>query len=194
MASNQYINKVVVNGNTLIDLTADTVTANKVLSSYTFHDKSGALSTGTCTFDSDTSTDTAAVAEILFGKTAHARSSLLTGTMPNNGGVNETLTTISSSYTIPVGYHDGSGKVSIASTEQAKLIAANIKSGVTILGVQGSYTGEAITAQSKIVTGSFTTQVVLPETGYDYLSQVTVNPVPLTETDNSAGGITVTIG
>lgn len=194
MASNQYYNKVVVNGNTLIDLTADTATADKVLTSYTFHDKSGALTTGTCAFDSDTSTDTAAVAEILLGKTAHARGSLLTGTMPNNGGVTGTISTLTSTFTIPVGYHDGSGKVSINSTQAAKLIASNIKSGVTILGVEGSYTGEAISAQSKTVTSAFTTQTVLPDTGYDYLSQVTVNPIPYTETDNSAGGITVTIG
>lgn len=194
MASNQYYNKVVVNGNTLIDLTADTATADKVLASYTFHDKSGALTTGTCAFDSDTSTDTVAVAEILLGKTAHARGSLLTGTMPNNGGVTGTISTLTSTFTIPVGYHDGSGKVSINSTQAAKLIASNIKSGVTILGVEGSYTGEAISAQSKTVTSAFTTQTVLPDTGYDYLSQVTVNPIPYTETDNSAGGITVTIG
>lgn len=40
------INKVVYGGNTLVDLTGDTVTADKILSGYTAHDKSGASITG----------------------------------------------------------------------------------------------------------------------------------------------------
>ena len=42
-------NKVVYNNNTLIDLTSDTVTADKLMEGYTAHDKSGALITGTAT-------------------------------------------------------------------------------------------------------------------------------------------------
>lgn len=53
--ANKNISKVVYGGKTLIDLTADTVTADKVLKNYTTHDKSGAPITGTCTFDADTS-------------------------------------------------------------------------------------------------------------------------------------------
>lgn len=66
--ANKNISKVVYGGKTLIDLTADTVTADKVLKNYTTHDKSGAPITGTCTFDADTSDATVAVAEILTGK------------------------------------------------------------------------------------------------------------------------------
>lgn len=44
---NPYVNKVVYNGVTLIDLTADTVTASTLMQGYTAHDKSGALITGT---------------------------------------------------------------------------------------------------------------------------------------------------
>ena len=44
------------------------------------------------------------------------------------------------------------------------------------------------------VTPSATAQTVLPDTGYNYLSQVTVAAIPYVETDNSAGGKTVTIG
>ncbi len=77
----------------------------------TAHDKSGAKITGTCTFDSDTSEDTAAVAEILVGKTAHARGSKLTGTMKNNGAVKGIISTVAGEYTVSQGYHDGSGKV-----------------------------------------------------------------------------------
>ena len=77
--------KIIFGGEVLIDLTADTVTEDKVLSGVTFHDKKGDTLEGTCSYDSDTSGDTAAVAEILAGKTAHARGRGLTGTMPNNG-------------------------------------------------------------------------------------------------------------
>jgi hypothetical protein len=187
------INKVIYGGNTLIDLTGDTITANDLLSGKTAHDKSGATITGACTYDSDTSEDTVAVAEILIGKTAHARATQLTGTMPNNGSVTGTISTKNGSYTIPQGYHDGSGNVAISSTEKSKIIATNIKSGVSILGVTGSYSGESVTAQTKTVTPSTTAQTVTPDTGYDYLSEVTVNAISYVETDNSAGGKTVTI-
>jgi len=187
-------NKIIYGGEVLIDLTQDTVTAADLAEGVTAHDKSGAVITGTNTYDSDTSDDTAAVAEILEGKTAHARGTQLTGTMRNNGAVNGTISTKAGTYTIPIGYHDGSGKVAIASTEQAKIIAGNIKSGVQILGITGSYTGEAVTAQSKTATPSTTSQTILPDTTYDYLSQVVVEAIPYTESPNSAGGTTVTIG
>ena len=193
--ANEYVSKVVLsNGTILIDLTADTVTAADILDGVTAHGKDGAPITGTCTYDSDTSDDTAAVAEILSGKTAHARGALLTGTMTNNGGVTGTISTKAGEYTVPQGYHDGSGKVSIASTEQAKIIAGNIKSGVQILGVTGTYSGESITAQTKSATPSWSQQTIQPDTGYDYLSAVTVAAIPIAYSDNSAGGQTVTIG
>lgn len=193
--ANEYVSKVVLsNGTTLIDLTADTVTAADILDGVTAHGKDGAPITGTCTYDSDTSEDTAAVAEILSGKTAHARGALLTGTMTNNGGVTGTISTKAGQYTVPQGYHDGSGKVSIASAEQAKIIAGNIKSGVQILGVTGTYSGEAITAQTKSATPSWSQQTIQPDNGYDYLSAVTVAAIPIAYSDNSAGGQTVTIG
>lgn len=62
------ISKVVYGGKTLIDLTADTVTADKILKGATAHDKSGAPIVGACTFNADTSDATAAGAEILSGK------------------------------------------------------------------------------------------------------------------------------
>ena len=194
MASNQYANKFVYHGDVKFDLTADTITASDLAEGVTAHDKSGAPITGTNTYDSDTSEDTAAVAEILSGKTAHARGSQLTGTMPNRGGVSGVISDVDEEYEIQQGYHDGSGKVAIDSTEQSKIIAGNIKAGVEILGVTGSYSGESIEIQSKTVTPTNQQQTVLPDTGYDYLSQVTVNAIPYTETDNSAGGYTITIG
>lgn len=193
--ANEYVSKVVLsNGTTLIDLTGDTITPANLQSGVTAHDKSGAPITGTNTYDSDTSEDTAAVGEILAGKTAHARGALLTGTMTNNGGVTGTISTKAGQYTVPQGYHDGSGKVGISSAEQAKIIAGNIKAGVQILGVTGSYGGEAISAQAKSATPSWSQQNIQPDTGYDYLSGVTVAAIPIAYSDNSAGGQTVTIG
>lgn len=189
------INKVIYGGETLIDLTSDTVTADKMLSGYKAHDKTGASITGTCTYDVDSSDATAAVAEILKDKTAYVRGSKLTGTMPNNGAVTGKITTLSGVYTIPQGYHDGSGKVSIDSTEQGKLIPENIREGITVLGVTGNMSGtEDAKPQAKTVTPTTSEQSILPDAGYNYLSQVTVNPIPYAESENSAGGITVTIG
>lgn len=187
-------NKIIYNGTTLIDLTQDTVTAATLLDGVTAHDKQGAIITGECTYDSDTSGDTAAVAEILSGKTAHARGTQLTGTMPNRGGVTGTISAVDGTYTIQQGYHDGSGVVSISSTEQAKIIADNIRQGITILGVEGTMSGtEDVNAQAKTATPTASQQVITPDTGYNYLSQVTVAAIPYTETPNSAGGTTVTI-
>lgn len=193
--ANQYKSKIIFNGDVLIDLTSDTITAADLASGKTAHDKSGAPIVGTSTYDSDTSNDTATASEILATKTAHARGTALTGTMPNNGAVTGTITAIDGEYTVPVGYHDGSGKVSISSTEQAKLIAENIRQGVTVLGVEGTMSGsEDVVAQSRTVTPTAAAQVITPETGYNYLTQVTVNAIPYSESDNSAGGVTVTIG
>ena len=195
--ANKNISKVVYGGKTLIDLTADTVIADKMLSGYTAHDKSGAIITGTCTFDADTSDATAGVAEILSGKTAYVNGVKLTGAMKNNGAVTGTISKKADSYTIPIGYHDGSGKVSISSTEQAKLIATNIRQGVTILGVTGSMSGtEGAKAESKTATPSTTQQTILPDStkGYNYISQVVVEAIPYTESENPQGGLTVTIG
>ena len=192
---NQYVNKVIYGGTTLIDLTADTVTADKVLSSYTFHAADGSTKTGSCAFDVDSSGATATVAEVLATKTFAKNGQVLTGTMPNRGAATGTISTKAQEYTIAQGYHDGSGKVSISSTEQAKLIAANIRGGVTILGVEGTMSGsEDVHAQAKTVTPAVTSQTVLPDDpDYNYLTQVTVAAIPYTETDNAAGGKTVTI-
>ena len=186
-------NKVIYGGNTLIDLTGDTVTSATMLAGVKAHDKSGEVIEGTCTFDVNSTDATATAAEILKGKTAYTRGSKVTGTMVNNGAVSGSISTKSGTYTVPIGYHDGSGKVGINTTEQAKIIPANIKSGINILGVTGTYAGEAVKAQAKTVTPSTKAQTVLPDAGNDYLSQVTVNAIPYVETENAAGGTTVTI-
>lgn len=195
--ANQYINKV-VNGETgdvLIDLSGDSlIDASQLASGVTAHSRSGAPVTGTNTYDADTSDANATASQVLKDATAYVKGSKVTGTMTNNGAVSGTISTKAQQYTVPVGYHDGSGKVQIASAEQNKIIAGNIKSGVSILGVTGSYSGEAAQLQSKSVTPSFSSQTVTADSGYDALSQVTVDAIPYSETDNSAGGKTATFG
>lgn len=188
------INKIIYGGKTLIDLTGDTVAQDQVLKGKTFHDKDGVVKTGTCAFDVDSQNATATEAEILAGKTAYARGAKVTGTMPNNGAVTGVIGTKEGKYTIPQGYHDGSGKVGIAPAEQAKLIPGNIRQGITVLGVLGTMSGtESVKAQTKTVTPSAAQQSVAPDEGYNYLSSVTVSAIPYQESDNAAGGTTVTI-
>lgn len=189
------ISKVVYGGNTLIDLTADTVAADKLLKGYTAHGADGEAINGSCDFDANTQDATAAAAEILSGKTAYNKASKITGTMKNNGAVSGVISTKAGQYTVPQGYHDGSGKVQIDSTEQAKIIPTNIREGITVLGVTGTMSGtEDAKPQAKTVTPGTEAQTVLPDSGYNYLSQVTVEAIPYVESDNSAGGKTATIG
>lgn len=187
-------NKIIYGGNVLIDLTGDTAEATDVLSGKTFHDKSGAIVTGTCDFDSDTSDATASAGDILFGETAYARGAKLTGTMPNRGAVTGELVDASTPYVIQNGYHDGSGTVGLSSADTAKLIPANIRQDITILGVTGTMSGsEDVHAQTKTVTPLVAAATYTPDTGYNYFSEFTVSAIPYTETPNAAGGMTVTI-
>ncbi len=189
------INKVVYGGRTLVDLTGDTVTADKLLNGITAHGKDGELVTGECTFDVDSGDATVAVAEMLTGKTAYARGTKLTGTMPNNGAVQGVISNKDDSYVIAQGYHDGSGKVEIPVGEKEKLIPSNIREGINILGVDGQMSSsEGMKPQSKTITPSSAQQTILPDKGYNCLSQVVVEKIPYVESENSAGGTTVTIG
>lgn len=85
----------------------------------------------------DTAGADAAAGDILSGKSAFNSSGSISGSMANNGSTSGTISTKAGSVTIPAGYTSG-GTVSISSTEQSKIIASNIKSGVTILGQAGS--------------------------------------------------------
>lgn len=195
MANNQYVNQVgLADGTVLIDLTTDTAVAADVQSGKYFHLATGERVQGTSTKDSDTTDANAAASEILSGKTAYVNKNKITGEMPNNGAVSGTISTKAGTYTVPAGYHSGLGSVAISSTEQAKIIASNIKSGIEILGVTGSYSGEAVDVTSVNITPYLTAQTVLPPSGYDYISQANVAAIAITESDNAAGGKTVTIG
>lgn len=189
------ISKVIYGGDVLIDLTGDTITADKLKKGYTAHGANGEVINGTCEHDANTQDATATESEILLSKTAYVRGNKITGKMPNNGAVSGVIITKAGKYTVPQGYHDGSGTVGISDTEQAKIIPENIRQGVSILGVEGKMsTTEGEKRQEKTVTPSAQEQIVVPDTGYTCLTSVTVKAIPYVESDNSAGGKTVTIG
>lgn len=191
--ANQYANKVIYGNDTLVDLTADTIDAASLLRGKTAHDKSGAIITGTCDYDADTSDADATAAEILATKTAYVNGNKLTGSMPNRGAVSGTISDVAAPYHIQNGYHDGSGVVGVDATSAQNLVPGNIRNGVSILSVVGSYAGETVPTQAKTATPYTTQQVILPDSGYN-LSQVTVNAITYTRTDNAQGGVTVQIG
>lgn len=195
MANNQYVNKVVYDGDILIDLTSDTVAAAYLLKNYTAHDKSGAPITGSCEYDSNTTDANASASEILSGKTAYVNKVKVTGSMTNNGSNNVTVTSKSGT-SISAGYYDGSGKAVIDSTSSTNLVATNIRNGVTILGVEGSLSPEDdLTVGPISATPTSSQQVITAASqSLDYITQVTVAAIPYTETDNQQGGKTVVIG
>ena len=101
---------------------------------------------GTAKFYDTASADITS-ADVLTGKTAFGSTGSISGGMVNNGSTSGTISTKAGTVTIPQGYTSG-GTVSISSTEQAKIVASNIKSGVTILGQAGSLTLPTISQDS----------------------------------------------
>jgi len=141
------VNKVNYGAKTVIDLSKDTVTASKLLKGVTAHDKNGDQITGTYEAGTsgggtDTSDATAVASNILEEKTAYIASGKVTGTMQNRGATAGTISKKTGAYIIPEGYHNGDGSVTIAEAEREKIVPENIKNGITLLGVSGTYTGD----------------------------------------------------
>lgn len=193
---NKHINKLIVGEEVKFDLTQDDITADKLAKGIKAHDKSGAPIVGTSTYDADTSDATATAAEILSGKTAYKAGAKITGTMPNQEAKTLTIADKETPVTIPMGFHDGGGKAQIDATEASKIIPENIRDGITVLGVTGTMSGtEDAKPQAKSVTPTFEAQEITPDSPtYNYLSSVTVAAIPVSQTDNDAGGQTLKIG
>lgn len=115
--------------------------------------------------------------------------------MTNHEGANVTVTDTSGT-TIGAGYYDGSGKAVIDSTSASNLVPGNVRNGVTILGVEGTLSAEdTLTVGAVSATPTASQQVITAASqNYDYITQVTVAAIPYSESDNAAGGVTVTIG
>ena len=192
--ANEFNSKVVLsNGDVLIDLTQDDVKPEHVQKDIYFHDKTGARKQGTNTKTVDASNATAEAAEVLVGRTFGKGAEMQTGSMPDNSGQNIEISSHGGT-PIPKGYSDGSSVANLSDSEIAKLVAGNIKEGVTILGVEGDYGADDISSQSKTVTPTFEKQTINPDPEYTFLSSVEVEAIKVDRYDNEAGGVTVTIG
>ena len=108
----------------------------------------------------DVSATTAAAADVLAAKVfIAADGTTTTGTMPNNGAVSKTLdaTTGNQSYTIPAGYHNGNGKVTVVleektatpttTTQNITPTAGKVLSKVTVSAIPAIY-GDATEADA----------------------------------------------
>lgn len=87
----------------------------------------------------DVSSTTAAAADVLATKVFTAKDgTLTTGTMTNNGAVSKTLDTTTTSYTVPKGYHSGTGTVKVVTETKS---ATPTKSAQTITPTSGKVLG-----------------------------------------------------
>lgn len=133
--------------------------------------------------------------DVLSGKEGFVNGgSVIVGNMPNNGAGSWTLDDVADlPLSISPGYYS-SGTITIDSTSLTNLAAGNIKKDVEILGVTGSYVGEAISSAPVVVVPAVTAQTILPaDRNTDYFDEADVEAIPYETEDNSAGGYTIEI-
>lgn len=132
------VSKMVCFGETQFDLTEDTVRKETLLRGKTAHGADGQLITGECDYDVDSSHATARADQLLAGKTAAVKGTLIAGTMPDCGAIVGEVAQKAARYTIPRGYHNGQGSVGLNEADQNVLIPENLREGVSCLGVTGT--------------------------------------------------------
>lgn len=130
-------------------------TTNQMLPSQ-MADEISSIKTATSSGGTDTSDATINASDVLAEKIAYGSSGRIVGTMKNNGSQTINVSSANTSYTINKGYHNGSGSVQISPAEASKLIVSNIKKGITILGVTGSYQGSTSSGGVQVKTGTTT--------------------------------------
>ena len=121
----------------------------------------------------DTSDATATAAQILDGATAYVDGEMVEGTMPNNGAVTETLDTTTTSYTVPAGYHSGTGKVSVSletksatptkSQQTISPSAGKLLSSVSVAAIPDAY--QDVTGVTAVAADVLTGKVIVSATG-----------------------------
>mgnify|MGYP000272598814 FL=1 len=97
----------------------------------------------------NTNDATATDLDILVNKTAYSKGRKLYGSLPNNGEANIEIYDLSAK-SVAEGYYSG-GTAKIADTESAKIIPANIRQGVTVLGVAGTLEAGSSTSYSESI-------------------------------------------
>ena len=165
MANNPYVNKVEYGGNVLIDLTSDTISADKLLSPYTAHDKSGAPivgsveSKGAATYNTSTSDQTIAAGQYLSGAQ----------TIRKVTTANITAANVKYGVTTKVGDTGDDDRV---------------------LGVTGTFTGASTVSSGQIAAGS--PQILLGYSAFIDGAEVKGNIAAKTSSDLTVEGDTVT--
>lgn len=131
----------------------------------------------------DTSDATATAAQILDGATAYVDGELVEGTMPNNGAVTETLDTTTTSYTVPAGYHSGTGKVSVSletksatptkSQQTISPSAGKLLSSVSVAAIPDAY--QDVTGVTAVAADVLTGKVIVSATGKEITGSMANN-------------------
>lgn len=169
-----------------------------------YHDGTGKVTADSLASQTD---GTATAAQILSGKTAYVDGVKVTGSMTNNGAKTASLVA-GESYTIPAGYHDGTGKVtadSLASQTDGTATATQILSGKTayvdgkkVTGSMGNKAGTTVEA-SAVTQDDTNTYFNVPAAGYYDTNSKVYTPnsnfklkQDATRKGTSSGSITIT--
>lgn len=138
----------------------------------------------------DVSSVTAAAEDVLTGKVVVTAAGVVTtGTMANNGAVNQTLDAAKTAYTIPKGYHSGLGKVQIVAETKS---VTPTKSAQTVTPT----TGKVLTKVSVMaIPDAYITTDDATAAAADLLADKTayVAGVKVTGTMPNNGDVTTTI-
>ena len=139
----------------------------------------------------DTSDATATAAQILDGATAYVDGEMVEGTMPNNGAVTETLDTETTSYSVPAGYHSGTGKVSVSletksatPTKSPQTISPStgkLLSSVSVAAIPDAY--QDVTGVTAVAADVLAGKVIVSATGKEITGSMANNGATSLEID-----------